>query len=612
MILGERGPGRIVLVDLEREDELLAGEEVGVSTPKKIHAPRTPNEDASKKEKEKERKLRSGEQPGGTATSMRDAREVEDVVGLFDGDGDAIMDVDVDVNGARMAMAVDNDYDGGEEDVSPSKALTARMNARKSRNDDPEEEEEVISRSKASKERKGETKSRDDDYEDVEKVLPLKVLKARKKAKNRDDEEEEGEFLSPKVMKERKKVRKSRDDYEEEESEQKVEKPKNRLIRRAGVTKEVAKKKTTEKMKAKEKEKVPDEPGPSSKSRPRKVILPDPTDDSDSVVEIPVKAKGKAKSKNAPVKPNLDDGSDYSVEKIYVKAKASAQAKPKPAARPLIDDTDEGDDSDEPRFPKKSPYTSISKGKGKAVDVTSPIRTPKRVVSVVLPSVGSSKQKPALTRTESLRVEADEASISSSKRARPVKGGDLVPDSHSGGRRLLGGDNIGLTPLPPKRSALIKATNHLHNVAMPDLMSYAQEKKRGFKGKDEDRISDMSRETSTAGKARKRRSDILSDPPTSDEEAERKRKRKISASGLSKESAQPASDEWSEVETRPRKVTKKVRLVSGHERSDDSSSEKIKGKRSVLYYDRGTPTHSIKSKVLWIRESQRRIRLPSS
>jgi hypothetical protein len=617
MILGERGPGRIVLGDLEREDELLAGEEVGLSTLKNIDAKGTPNErkeDAKKKEKEKERKLGSGEQPVGTATSMRDAREVEDVVGFLDGDGDAIMDADDDVVGAGMSMAVDDDYNGGEEEVSPSKALTARKNAKKSWNND-HEEEEVISRSKVSKERKGERKSRGgDDEEVVEKVLPSKALKARKKAKNRDDEEEEEEFLSSKVLKERKKVRKGWEDDYEEESEEKVEKPKGRLIRRAGVRKEVEKEKTTEKMKAKEK--VRDDPGASSKTRPRKVILPDPYDDSDSAVEIPVKTKGKVKSKNALGTPDLEDGSDYSVEEIYIKAKASTQDKPKPAPRPPIDDTDEGDDSDEPPVPKKSPYTSISKGKGKAVDVASPIRTPKRIVSVVLPVVGSSKQKPApLTRTESLRIEADEASISSSsKRARPVKGGDLVPDSHSGGRRLLGGDNIALTPLPPKRSALIKATNHLHNVAMPDLMSYAQEKKRGFKGKDGDRISDRSRETSTAGNARKRPSDILSDPLISDEEAERKRKRKISTGRLNKKSTQAASDEGSEVETRPRKVTKKVRVVSGDERSDGSSSEKNKkGKRFAHYYDRGTPTHSIKFKVLWIRvESLRRIRLPSS
>jgi hypothetical protein len=125
---------------------------------------------------------------------------------------------------------------------------------------------------------------------------------------------------------------------------------------------------------------------------------------------------------------------------------------------------------------------------------------------------------------------------------------------------------------------------------MPDLMSYAQEKKRGFKGKDGDRISDRSRETSTVGKARKRPSDILSDPPTSDEEVERNRKRKISTDKKS------TRDEGSEVKTRPRKVTKKVRVVSGDEISDGSSSEKVKVKRSVVYYDRGTPTHSIKSK----------------
>ena len=62
----------------------------------------------------------------------------------------------------------------------------------------------------------------------------------------------------------------------------------------------------------------------------------------------------------------------------------------------------------------------------------------------------------------------------------------------------------------------------------------------------------------------------MSDPPTSDEEVERNRKRKISTDKKS------THDEGSEVKTRPRKVTKKVRVVSGDEINDGSSSEKVK------------------------------------
>ena len=474
MILGERGPGRIVLGDLEREDELLAGEGAEVITPKVKGTPNGVKENAKKKE----RKLGSGEQPIGTATSTRDAREAEEVVGLLD--GDAPMHIDDD---AGMAKPIDDD----EYEVSPSKAL-----------------------------------------------------KARKKAKV------------------------SRHEEEEEESDNKMEKPKGRLIRRAGGRKEVEKEKTTEKAKAK----VRDEPGPSSKGKgkPRKVILSNLDDDSDeSAMEVPVKAK-------PPTKPKL-----------------------KPAHRLPVDDTDE--DEEETPAQKKSPHISTSKRKGKEIEVASPVRTPKRVVSVVLPAVSSKKKPAPPTRTESLRVEAGQAVSSSSKQARPANGSDLVSHSHSGGRRSLGGDNITLTPLPPKRSALIKATNHLHNVAMPDLMSYAQEKRRGFKGKESERVSDRSRETSTAAQARKRPFDVSSDRPSSDEEeAERKKKRKVSAGGSKKKLAEAASDEGSEVETRPRKVMKKVRVISDDDRSDGSLSEQVeKGKRSVVSYEDNMPTHSIKT-----------------
>jgi hypothetical protein len=504
---------------LEKEEELLAGEVTIVGTPRgrevgaggngggtgTVKGTGTPKgkepngkgiparkeEPRNEKEKSKKRNEKGAEQPIGTGNSAKDAKEVEEVVGILDGDGDAMMDVDED--GAGMDMPVDGDE--GEDEVSPSKlALKQKLKARKSRGYD--------------------------------------------------------------------------DDDEEEEEEERPERPKSRLIRRAGGRKdaEIAKMKEKEKEKEKKKERKRDEPLSSKeKAKPRRITLPESDDDPDfEILEIPTKPKPapKTKTKTVPPPPVTDDTDT-----------ADSNA-------------DEDDDGEEPA--KKSARTSISKGKGKAVDRASPVRTPKRVVSVVIPTVSSSKKKTAPpTRTESLRIKADEAPAggSSSKRARPTKG-RRGPDLDTlSGRHSLESDNEISAALPQKRSALIKATNHLHNVAMPDLMSYVQEKKRGFKRKESDRISDRGRDPSI-GKERKRPSIASSNHPSSDEEEPEPKKRRRISEGVSKKKlarVPAASDDDSEMETRPRKISKKVRLPSSVKSSDESADETVvKGKGSVM------------------------------
>ena len=501
MILGERGPGRIVLGDLEREEELLAGEGSGEREEEvegeekekelvaievngvKVMAPKwqeglptatgTPKDKQDAKKMKNKNKPGSGEQPVGTATSTKDAREVEEAVGNFDGNGDAMMDVDED------AGALDN---GG--------------------------------------------------------VSPLRARKGNKKA------------------------RKSRDGDEEEEGGDKIERPKSRLIRRAGGSKEAEKEVT----KVKAKEKDGGEPGSSS--------------------------KGKGKQR-AIILPDLDTSSDEFNLEAVIKVKPAAKARGKPFPLPVDTDEDE-----EVAAPKKPARTHASNGKDKEVDIVSPAWTPKRVVSVVLPSNSGSKKKPGPTRTESLRVAADEAPSYTTKRARPAKWNGPVPDSHSGGRLSLDGDSVTPASLPSKRTAAIKATNHLHNVAMPDLMSFAQEKKRGFKGKDSDRISDRSREMS-AGKGRKRPSDGSMDRPSSDEEVVGRKKQKISAGGSKKKRIEATSDDESEVEIRPRKAAKMVRIVSYDGGSDNDLHENVeKGKRLVVHPEAYSSTHSGTSQSL--------------
>ena len=128
---------------VEREEELLVGDadrdKVGEGTgegtvavevdgekvvsPKRKESTGTPKEKGSAKKK---RKPGSAEQPVGTSTSAKEAREVEEVVGIFDGDGDAMMNVDENADDAGMAM--DEDY------VSPSKGSKTKKKARKSHN----------------------------------------------------------------------------------------------------------------------------------------------------------------------------------------------------------------------------------------------------------------------------------------------------------------------------------------------------------------------------------------------------------------------------------------------------------------------------------------------
>lgn len=329
----------------------------------------------------------------------------------------------------------------------------------------------------------------------------------------------------------------SDEDEEVEVVQERITKPKRKLVKRAGTRKEPRL----------EKDSTPDEPGPSTTNGNKRLLdLPD-----------------------------LDDESE--VEDIYSLSRAKSTAKPKskvPAAPPA-DDTDD----DEHPPPKKPVRTTTTAAKGKAKEVEPAVRTPTRVVSVVIETSSGNKKKTGINRTESLRAEADEAHVTSPpKRDRPAKGGTSKPNVYSTGRGSIGGTPPSMTRTPSKRSAHIKAASNLHDVMMPDLMNYAQEKKRKFKGKESDRVSSEP----ISGKSRKRTSDA-NDPQSSDDEvAERKKKRRIST-GNSKKVHNAPSDSESEAPNLARKGLKKTRIVvPENDGGDETGAEDVENDARLL------------------------------
>lgn len=429
-------------LDLEKEDELLRED---VDT-RDLIAVRGGNGQKTFAQVWQEGMATEVKAPVGTGTSAKDAKEVEEAVGMFD-DADVGMDVDVDM------------------DVSPSKDLDKKAKAKKrERAKEPSDEEVSPSKSPEKKKKKTVTKT--------------------KKTKVVSDEDEDVEVV-----------------------EEKTTKPKQ--IRRAKAT-------------------TPDEPGSSR------------LDDK-----------------------NLRDESSESEDlDFFPKAKDSSSKSKLQKKIPLPASTHDTSEEDEPLVP--------TKGKGKAVAVEAPTRTPKRVVSVVIDVDSAARKKHGLPRTESLRVQADEASISSSpKRGRPTKGGE----SQSTTRKDRDEASSSYTT-PPKRSAAVKAASALHDVMMPDLMNYAQEKKRGFKGKDIDRVGSTEKSN---GKSKKRPSDAT-EGLSGDEEAERKKKRRLSSGGKKKKPVSDEDDE-SEAENRANKVAKKSRpkpVVADDSGGESSSAERAK------------------------------------
>ncbi|KAF7970484.1 hypothetical protein HWV62_23847 [Athelia sp. TMB] len=327
------------------------------------------------------------------------------------------------------------------------------------------------------------------------------------------------------------------DDEDEEEEPPKHSRRKSDIKEQTLSTKPKSKKPLKETSNEERQEDVVAVKGKGKKTAPP---LPEPSDDDSedeyykSIVEAKsLKAKGKraapvessdeegpapVKSKAQPKPPKgnpdkkvapADSTSDSEVQIVAHKTKAKAVAKHDTT-------TDEDEDA--------APPPPQSKGKGKGKD-SSEARTPKRVVSVVLPT--SSAGKKHIPRTDSLRIEAAEAASGSSPK---------------GPRESLG-----------KRSAAVRATDRLHNVIAPDMNNFAQERKRGFKA----RRDEWEEEASISGSVKN----------------EVTKKRRLSEG---KRKATENGDDGSEEESRPVKAAKKARMTTEDHSDGEVAVKKAK------------------------------------
>ena len=275
--------------------------------------------------------------------------------------------------------------------------------------------------------------------------------------------------------------------------------------------------------------KSPENKRMGTKTKKTKIISVE-DEDVEIVQEKPKLIRRAKPDKPGPSKSHARDIRDEPSElELFPKTKDKTKSRKKNVPPPSpLDGTGEDDE------PKR--------GKGVAVDI--PSKT--RVVSVVIDANSTLKKKHGLPRTESLRVQADEASVSiSPKRDHPTKSSKV--------QSTIWKDREGATT-PPKRTAAVKAASALHDVMMPDLMNYVQEKKRGFKGKDVDRVG-------WTEKSKKRSSDVT-EGLSGDDETERKRRRLNS-----------------DVESRPSKALNKIRARPAID--DESGDEDSTGGKAI-------------------------------
>jgi hypothetical protein len=230
---------------------------------------------------------------------------------------------------------------------------------------------------------------------------------------------------------------------------------------------------------------------------------------------------------------------------------------------------DAGTDSDSdlpfdvrPAYMKSSP----SRGKGELGDKPSTTnRTPKRVVSVVVPHFSPAKSTSAkerggedVARTGGVRVAtAHEAGVASSskpqlKRARA--------DENRTPEVIVGK----LTRTPSKRSAANKATQKLREEVMPDVMNYQLEMKRS-KGKGKQRAEERNRDSISVISGRE-------EEGSDDNESNRViKKRKVSKGGASTTASE------SDRENLVRVAGDKRRVAAVREEEESSGSEIVVG-----------------------------------
>ncbi|KAH8102204.1 hypothetical protein BXZ70DRAFT_986996 [Cristinia sonorae] len=284
------------------------------------------------------------------------------------------------------------------------------------------------------------------------------------------------------------------------------------------------------------------------KSLKKKPVLPMPEDDEDDAIVIP---------KSKP-----------SVKRTY----GSSSKKPPP-----VDETDQEG---------TPPPVSPSKGS---------LHTPKRTVSVLLPTYEQvksvTKKTPSRpTRTESIRAQAHEVASESPKRGRVPKSEKAGPSTRSplsslspppstkkqparrpatplGGAKAVASTPATLTRTPSKRSAASKATQKLREEVMPDVLNFEKERKRGNIRSTWDHEQASARKTEVAkGKKRASMGDGGDQEDDEGEQPERKRRKSLTGKGKGKADS-VSSDEEEEnddsVVERPTKSTAKAVAATG-------------------------------------------------
>ncbi|GLB37897.1 putative regulator of Ty1 transposition protein 107 BRCT domain containing protein [Lyophyllum shimeji] len=239
------------------------------------------------------------------------------------------------------------------------------------------------------------------------------------------------------------------------------------------------------------------------------------------------------------------------------------------------EEEDEKDVSPPPRPTKKS---SNTRRESTTVEPTpsaaSPSKTPKRVVSVLLPHLTlSTKQSPPkatehtrLTRMESIHAAAGERASTSRTTAAPSrstsksksmpKPAPPVPAASSSPAPVTAGDEDTLLVINgrAKRSAATKATQKLHDEIMPDVMNYQQEMRNAGKGGRSlgGSVSGASAPAGGSGTGKRRQSVKGGEEQEEDEEEVRDMKRRrLSAPNTNKKQKAPEEESADEEPAKP-------------------------------------------------------------
>ncbi|EGN97163.1 hypothetical protein SERLA73DRAFT_161344 [Serpula lacrymans var. lacrymans S7.3] len=405
----------------------------------------------------------------------------------------------------------------------------------------------------------------DDDGDVVMRSEPTReVTKSSKKGKKRkedamdiDDNEDEARPPSPKPRSRKPRVSSAKkkipaaagdgaDEPREEEDGVSAKKPRRKLIRRAGQMRNSGNMLDAEHIES------TDEPGPSSKAKPSERNADN--DESSGQDLRPIVHKLTQTTIRQPEQTQTEDEeSDHDAERL--------------ASSPL-----KGKARDNAKKPTGSPQK---------------LQTPKRTVSVLVPSLpkdypsvsNSAKKNSNLGRTDSLRVEADEAAVGlSPKRGRPSKRPCEEIPEHGVTETPRHGGGIHETPSTlarslSKRSAASKASTRLRNEIMPDVVNFERERKHA-KSKDKDRA---------AGEKRKKRASDAADLDQSsegEEEVQNNKRQRVETNETQRKQRKGGDEEVIQV-AKPPKSAKQTRVAVESEDESSGEDEQITSKKKA-------------------------------